>query len=223
MLITSFPEIEQILKERIKAIDYQSFEGICPGDCRKLFSECYGMCCSLYVGLTQEEADVLKKLAIEKAEEFRKIGVKLPEKVVVYDPQSNRNYLNKRRRSFGQLAGIVHTLLRRAHKNYPLTFKLFKDFTYTCVFSLDSGDCALQRLALAESHHPWYYKPLNCWKYPLSINNGILSVFDREVNPCFPCNQDNKSNGRAVEVLKEELAFLGKIIERDLISELNRD
>ncbi|MCP4651991.1 MAG: hypothetical protein GY858_01210 [Candidatus Omnitrophica bacterium] len=220
---TAFSEVEEVLKKRIKSIDYSAFNSECIGDCLMFFSQCFGMCCSLYVGITHQEAEVLKGLTIAKKEALTQIGVKLTSDVRVYDCEIDRYYLAKRRRKFFQLAGIIHTLIRRAKGRYPINFKLFKDFSHCCVFSLKDGSCALQHLAVTEGRHPWFYKPINCWKYPLSIDNGnVLTVFKKESNCCFPCNQESECEKPAIEALEKEIIFLGQIIERDLLGEIRK-
>ena len=220
MSCTAFEGVEKILKERVAKIDGKAFKETCIGNCGSLFHLCFGMCCSLYVGITPQEADVLNEVTFDKSKELKEAGFKHDSPVTVYDKKESRYYLGKRRRGFFQLAAIVHTLLRRAKGRYALKLGLFKDFSYTCVFTLPNGGCALQCLAQREGRHQWYYKPINCWKYPLSLDENILSIFDRKVNPCFPCNQETSHEVCALDALKEELAFLGQIVGRDLISEI---
>ncbi|WP_209444113.1 hypothetical protein, partial [Paenibacillus ihuae] len=44
-----------------------------------------------------------------------------------------------------------------------------------CVFSNDTGLCSLQAAATENDMHPWKYKPLACWVFPLSMENGLIS------------------------------------------------
>ena len=83
---------------------------------------------------------------------------------------------------------------------------------------MEDGSCALQKFGEAQGRHKWYYKPVNCWKYPLSIADGRLTLGDKTFYTYFPCNKNGPVP--AAEALSEELAFLGKIIGRDLLREI---
>jgi hypothetical protein len=51
-------------------------------------------------------------------------------------------------------------------------------FTQTsCVFTMESGECLLQRVATDHQLHPWYAKPCACWSFPIrgfDKTNGTL-------------------------------------------------
>ena len=211
--LTAFPKTEQILKQRIKEIDVELFKKTTIRSCSSLFTNCWGMCCSLIVGLTEEEAEVLTTLVKEKQSIFNEIGHKIPLEIIEDDSENNCRFLCRRKRPFSQLNKIIYALINFNRFN----LKLFQDLLYKCVFSMDDGACSLERIAQKEGKHRWYYKPINCWKYPLRIcDDGSLSVYDKKANPHFPCNRDNAEGLPASEALKEELQFFGDIIEQDL-------
>ena len=92
--------------------------------------------------------------------------------------------------------------------------------------------CGLQVLACRDGKHPWYYKPLSCWLLPIKISDSEIHLYDCASDPFrFPdydgfvsrifCGQTSDCGLPAAEVLKPELEFLGRILHRNLISEVN--
>lgn len=73
---TAFPKTEQNLKEFIAHIDVERFKKYPIPACSFHFKDCLGMCCSLRVAVTQEEAGVLARLAKERARDFEKMGLR---------------------------------------------------------------------------------------------------------------------------------------------------
>ena len=84
---------------------------------------------------------------------------------------------------------------------------------------------------MREGKHPWYYKPFTCWLHPIKLSESGIRLYDETSDPNKLPNYDGfvvrtfcgrtEAGGRpAVEVLKEELEFLGKLIGRDLIAEV---
>jgi len=99
-----------------------------------------------------------------------------------------------------------------------------------CAFLLEDGRCGLQVLSVQDGKHPWYYKPLTCWLQPIKISNAEIRLYDEKSDPFkFPdyggfvirtfCGRTSPDGLPAVEVLKEELEFLGKLLNRDLLTE----
>jgi hypothetical protein len=112
-------------------------------------------------------------------------------------------------------------------KNYPDHFN-----ETACVFLLDDGRCGLQVLSIQEGKHPWFYKPFTCWLQPIKLTDGEVRLYDEDSDPnklpgydgfvtrtC--CGQTETDGLPAAEILREELEFLGKLIGRDLLSELS--
>ena len=85
--------------------------------------------------------------------------------------------------------------------------------------------CVLQRLAVDEGRHPWFWKPISCWMHPLVLRPGDRPVLtlpggeDRFVS-CTHCGRAETEGERAGEVLREELEMLGKISGRDVGGEV---
>ncbi len=215
--LTVFPETEQKLKALITSIDTPCLRGELVPACSFLAKHCSGMCCSLPVMVTQEEAGILTRLQKEKEPEFKNMGLRLAGPVVLSDAQNQHRYLTKKRRNFFQMNRIVNYLIFREKKSVLPDFKILSRFAQTCVFSLKDGACALQHLSEREGLHKWYYKPVNCWKFPLSVENGRLTLPQRR-HTHFPCDQDPGVPIR--EGLKDELEFLGKILGRDILAEI---
>lgn len=215
--LTAFPETEQKLKAVITVIDTRRLKEELVPACSFLSRQCTGMCCSLPVMVTQEEASVLARLQNEKIREFEKMGLRLSEPAILVDSKNQHRYLAKKRRNFSQMNRVVDYLLFRGKKFHLPDFKVLSSFVRTCVFSLKDGACALQRLSEREGRHKWHYKPVNCWKFPLSIENGRLTLPQRR-NTRFPCDQN--TGVPVKEGLKDELGLLGKIIGRDILPEI---
>ena len=223
MSATAFPDIEEVLKSKIKKIDSKTFNEIKIGSCAKLFHQCFGMCCSLYVGITSQEKEVYEDLVKNKKHLFDSINIKLPKKIIATDTERNIFFIYKKHRGFKQLLNIILKILSSSDKFSILNMNLFRDFSHTCVFAMPDGTCSLQKIAELEGKHPWFYKPINCWKYPLKIDsNGVLSVYDTNVKTFFPCNMECNKNYRSWEVLKDEIEFLSQIIQIDILKKVKQ-
>lgn len=112
-----------------------------------------------------------------------------------------------------------------------------KHFPQTrCVFLDAEHRCVLQRLAVDEGRHPWFWKPVSCWMHPLLMRRGVdgrpvLTLARPGRDPaaadgypgfgaCTPCGMPVEGGRPAWEVLRGELELLGKIGGRDLVGEL---
>lgn len=106
-----------------------------------------------------------------------------------------------------------------------------------CVFLTDNHFCQLQKRALTEGRHPWYWKPFPCWLHPLGFRQDrmrrhrVLSLPTPQKDPaatasypgfasCTTCGRQDGEGQPAWQVLRAELAFLSEIGGRDLLSEL---
>lgn len=208
---TAFPETECGLKELVQHIDRESFQHFRVIPCAKLFSRCRGICCSTKVAVTPEEADVLSAVAQKRKEFFRNNGIRLPKKLFKIDAASGRKFIAKRRRSFAELYGIIHGFSNKEPSGTMLKF------TRTCVFACSDGNCSLQRLSKEENRHQWYYKPINCWKFPVSIDQGRLGLCQSWETAYFPCADKGEKSLPAKEGLKEEIDFLGCLLDQNIV------
>lgn len=178
---------------------------------------CRATCCHDGVYLSEEEAEGVGLLA-EKVAALD--GMLLPAEPVQSGSGGKRKTCTRpaRREEF-------------AH-DYP------KHFPETrCVFLDDHHRCGLQRLAMEEGRHPWFYKPLTCWIHPILIQNRgwdqrpLVTLPAPETDPqktpdypgfasCTHCGRPDQDGVAAAEALAPELKMLSRISGRDLLKEL---
>lgn len=104
-----------------------------------------------------------------------------------------------------------------------------------CVFLDEEHRCLLQRLAMDEGRHPWWWKPVSCWMHPLLLRRREGRPFltlaragqDPAVGPgypgfgsCTPCGMPAAGGDPAWRTLRGELELLGRLGGRDLVGEL---
>jgi hypothetical protein len=80
---------------------------------------------------------------------------------------------------------------------------------YGCVFLDSQGWCTLQKAAVAEGLHKWLLKPFFCVAYPITIQEGVLTVDDpqfTERTEC--CSRVVEGTVTPVEVCGEEIEFM---------------
>jgi hypothetical protein len=211
---TAFPQLEHNLKSLVATVDREGFRTQSAPACSSSFCARFGMCCSLVVAVTKEEAETIQAVVSKRPDFFKGSGCIIRGDIFRTEPRTGRRYLRSKRRSFKRLNAMIQDLISEKILDLGAFIKLLR----VCVFSMDDGCCALQKLSEAEGRHKWHYKPVNCWKYPLSIADGQLSLGDGHPGAYFPCSK--KGTIPAVEGLKEELEFLGEIIGRDLTGEI---
>lgn len=182
---------------------------------------CRGMCCYDGVYVSQESAAVISAIATKHGDFLAGLGMELPGQVIVEGEWA------------GKKSGLKTAVRPRAFsqtvEGYP---KHFADTA--CVFLTAEGLCALQLLSEHLGHHPWYYKPVKCWLHPITVDGGGPSVlilhsqktdpyrlphYDGFVSTIF-CGRTCLEGEPAYTVLAEELAFLSRIVGRDLLAEV---
>jgi hypothetical protein len=175
------------------------------------------MCCYGGVSVDDDTAEVLQRLSVERGSDFRAMGLTLPESVVTSSEWQG---------VVGNITALKPRPFRSLVAEYPAHFE-----ETACAFLLDDGRCGLQVLAEIDGKHPWYYKPFSCWLLPIKICNGKIHLFDYATDPFrFPdydgfisrtfCGRTADCGQPAAEVLKPELEFLGRLLHRDLIGEI---
>ncbi|MBN1493831.1 MAG: hypothetical protein JW938_06745 [Candidatus Omnitrophica bacterium] len=217
---TAFPKTEERLRTLIKVIDTDRLRKGGVLACSFTTEKCFGMCCSLKVAVTAEEAEILTRLACDHSSELYRLGCEIKGNVITIDRPTGRHRLLHRRRTFNEVNKIVFEMITRKGSTAKLNIRRLQKTMHACVFLLKDGACALQRLAEQFGRHKWYYKPINCWKYPLSIKNGTLTVPSTFKNNIFPCYRHDTTP--CYEALREELSFLGTMIGRDIVSEIKK-
>jgi hypothetical protein len=79
-----------------------------------------------------------------------------------------------------------------------------------CVFLDGKGLCTLQKLALLEGKDKWFYKPVYCVLFPLTVYEDALTIDDDHINRLKTCNK-NKNGMSIYEACKDELRhFFGE-------------
>jgi hypothetical protein len=178
---------------------------------------CRGMCCYDGASVDKATAEKIREIADDNRHRFSAMGLNLPHDVV------EKNEWNG---TVG-LKTTVRPFPFRSHvKDFPAHFN-----ETACVFLLDDGRCGLQVLSEQDGKHRWFYKPFTCWLQPIKLADGEVRLYDESSDPnklpgydgfvirtC--CGQTETQGQSAVEVLREELRFLGKLIGRDLLTEL---
>lgn len=214
MSYTAFPGVEERLRELITRIDVRAFREEGSPACAASSCRVFGLCCSLTVAVTAEEVCVITGLIDSRPDLFSMKGIRGQGRPFRTDPATGRKYIARQMRPFSRFHALVQALIADGIWDTGL----LKGFLRVCVFSMADGSCALQNASVALGRHKWYYKPVNCWKYPLDIANDALTLTGRAGAPFFPCRR-----GEAVPAekgLAEELAFLGKILGRDILREI---
>jgi hypothetical protein len=178
---------------------------------------CRGMCCYDGASVDAATAEKIQEIADQHRRRFSSIGLSLPDAVV------EKNEWNG---VVGAKTAVRPFSFRSRVKNFPEHFN-----ETACVFLLDDGRCGLQVLSEQDGKHPWFYKPFTCWLQPIKLTDTAIRLYDEDSDPnklpdydgfvIRTCCGRTESGGRpAAEVLREELEFLGKLIDRDLLSEL---
>lgn len=210
---SAFPETLRVLGESLAGlvVDDDALERPLS---RCDLGECAGTCCHDGVYLSGEEARVIRELVEGSRTDFEKLGLNLPEKVVVYG--------RWRDQFAGPKTATRPAPMREMAKNYPEHFPETR-----CVFLMSDSRCGLQVLATERGLDSWHFKPTTCWMHPLSITRGpggkpLLTLHDEERDPqkyddydgfvCQThCGRTCLGGLPAREVLSEEIAMVEKM------------
>ncbi len=212
--LTAFASAEAALVESCAAapVDGAAFR-------RKLsrcsLSNCHGTCCYDGVHVDDDTGTILQRLADQRADEFREMGLSLPDAVIVHEQWRGSDPAAKTAVKPFPFSSVV--------EDYPAHFN-----DTACVFLLDDARCGLQVLAERDGEHPWYYKPFSCWLHPISVSPSKITLPDDSTDPFrFPdydgfasktfCGRTCDGGQPAAEVLRAELEFLGRVLHRDIL------
>jgi hypothetical protein len=214
--LTAFREAEASLRARCRNASIQPAEFQ-----RKLsrcsLAACRGTCCYDGIAVDDDTAAVLERLATERAADFAEIGLQLPDTIIV-----NSEWRGVRSRK----TAVRPFPFRSLVADFPTHFN-----ETACVFLLGDGRCGLQAIAEKDGAHPWFYKPFACWLHPIKMTEAAIHLYDEASDPNrFPgydgfvcnthCGRTSACGSPAAEVLKDELDFLGRLLDRDLGSEV---
>ena len=217
--LTAFPDDERTLLRRMAGgrVEAQSFRRPVS---RCDISTCRGMCCYDGVYVSQDSARVIERVAKEHAGFFTSLGLQLPEEVIVEG--------NWPRKTGGLKTAVAPRAFSGTVAGFPPHFK-----DTACVFLTGDGRCSLQMLSVHLGRHSWYYKPVKCWMHPITLEGeegAVLVLHSDRTDPYrFPgydgfvsrifCGRTCPGGAPASVVLAEELAFLSRIVGRDLLVE----
>ncbi len=218
--LTAYAADEDEVRRRLtrNAVDVGSFSRPLK---RCEIADCQGTCCHDGVYVSQEAAVVLEEIARRHADFLAGLGLDLPGRVIV-----EGGWPYKR----GSLKTAVWPRpLSQNVQGYPAHFG-----DTACVFLTPDARCALQVLSAHLGRHPWYYKPINCWLYPIILDDkeeARLVLYNYETDPIrLPgydgfvsqtfCGRTNPGGEPASRVLGEELRFLSQIVGWDLLGEV---
>jgi tetratricopeptide (TPR) repeat protein len=95
-----------------------------------------------------------------------------------------------------------------------------------CVFADDDGLCTLQKAATDLNFHPWKFKPMACWAFPLRLENNSIVGPPKEceedpdyVDETFPgytkyvrCGRHDNDGISWVDVYRQEILELERVI-----------
>jgi hypothetical protein len=179
---------------------------------------CRGTCCYDGASVDDDTAEVVQQLSSVRASDFASMGLVLPREVVETSEWKGK---------VGKKTATRKFPFRSLVKDYPPHFN-----ETACVFLLDDGRCGLQILSEKDGKHPWYYKPFTCWLQPIKISDSGIHLYDEATDPFkfsdydgfvskTHCGRTSVCGAPAAEVLKQELGFLGKLLDRDLLAEMN--
>ncbi|MDP3149870.1 MAG: DUF3109 family protein [Ignavibacteria bacterium] len=95
-----------------------------------------------------------------------------------------------------------------------------------CTFLDKNGLCVIQALAINEGKHPWDYKPVYCYLFPITVFEKTLTLDDEHIDRLKQCNRSNENGTTIIDFCKAELIrFLGeegyKELEANRIDYLN--
>jgi hypothetical protein len=211
--LTAFPGTEKWLRETCAdaELDMPAFR-------RRLarcdLSGCRGMCCYDGVYVHNDTAEMLRQISQSRRADFEESGIRLPPEIITEGVWRDG--------SSGLKTTTKRTQFRGTVRDFPGHF----DDT-SCVFHMDDGRCSLQTLSAKDDRHPWFYKPLTCWLFPISISPERITVYNEATDPYrYPdydgfasrtfCGRTSVLGRPAYEVLQPELELLGRILGRDL-------
>ncbi|MFT4176131.1 MAG: DUF3109 family protein [Luteolibacter sp.] len=205
-------ELELARQIREATIDYEAFEmplKLCE------LTKCRATCCHDGVLLEKDEMAIIGDVIESRCERLAGYG---------WNPETYLTEENGQGRS-------VTLENPDPPEHFPPHFPKTR-----CVFLDGEHRCVLQRLAMDEGRHPWWWKPVSCWMHPLILVPGrrgerpLLTLARPGRDPsakrnypgfasCTPCGMEADGGSPAHEVLQSELRLLGEISGRDLVAE----
>lgn len=216
----AFGELQAELGRQIHeaALDHEAFAmplKVCE------LATCRATCCHDGAILSGEESEVIREVVEARRERLASYGWTAD---ACLAREGNRDRTVTVPAGDGQLAA-----------DFPAHFPRTR-----CVFLDAEHRCVLQRLAMDEGRHPWWWKPVSCWMHPLLLRarerggRPVLTVAREDNDPAAkpghpgfgsftPCGMPCEGGEPAWRTLRGELELLGRIGARDLVAELGGD
>ncbi|MBT8044160.1 MAG: DUF3109 family protein [Verrucomicrobiae bacterium] len=221
---TAYQRTAEVLRDQLREalIDHESFDQKVKA-CE--LERCRATCCHDGVYLSDEEAEGVRAMVNEHAEQLAGYGLTLPDDPVVETRGGRSVKTATRNADQGELADDFP-------EHFPKT---------RCVFLDREGRCGIQRLSVEQGRHQWFDKPLTCWIHPILIMlanrhraRPLLTLVSPENDPqkregypgfssCTHCGRPDADGKKARQVLAAELEMLGRLSGRDILGELNAE
>lgn len=180
---------------------------------------CEALCCYTGAVLSDQEETTITEIIANHADSLKEWLPHLPdtpcEKVRLYGTNTI-------------------SLMTKVHPhNYRQ--ELPEHFNHTrCVFADEGGQCGLQRLAIRQEKHMWWYKPLECWLHPIKLITDpkpMITIPTEANDPYYTggypgftaftsCGKVTADGEPGYKIFFQELEALGTLLERDLIGEI---
>ena len=212
----AFASLQQELARQMReaCVDHEAFAiplKICE------LAECRATCCHDGVFLEPEEREVIAEVVESHAERLAEYGWQPPE---IFQRMEGGRWKS------------VTLPDESPGASFPAHFPKTR-----CVFLDTERRCVLQRLAIDEGHHPWFWKPVSCWMHPILLKPGrrgerpLLTLATPGNDPAAhsgypgfsaftPCGMPCEGGPPARQTLAAELDLLGSLAGRDVCGEL---
>ncbi|MBB5350212.1 hypothetical protein HNR46_000436 [Haloferula luteola] len=217
--LTAYPGLEKELARQLREaeLDHEVFSlplKVCE------LSRCRATCCHDGALLEPEESRAIREVMTARRGLLASYGWDHP------DPLTHGG---GRERTVTLPAGLSE-LAEEFPAHFPKTRCVFLDAEHRCV---------LQRLAVDDGRHPWFWKPVSCWMHPLLLRprerggRPVLTLAQAGNDPAAgpdypgfgsqtPCGMVCEGGPPARVTLHMELECLSVISGRDLVGELTR-
>ncbi|BCU76739.1 hypothetical protein [Luteolibacter sp. LG18] len=213
----AFTSLQQELARQVREarVDHEAFAmplKICE------LAECRATCCHDGVFLEPEEREIIGEVIGSHADQLARYGWEAPE---IFQRLPDGRWKSVTLPDDAPAAAFP------AH--FPKTRCVFLDAEHRCV---------LQRLAMDEGRHPWFWKPVSCWMHPVILKPGrrgerpVLTLATPDHDPAAhpgypgfsaftPCGMSCGGGPPARQTLRAELELLGELADREVTGELD--
>lgn len=177
-------------------------------------AECQGMCC--YGGVSPEQAEIAVIKQATKAHRafFREAGLDITDMPFTHTADNQ----------------VRTDIAPFAYASLPAHF----DHT-ACALRDAQGRCTLQLLGARLGEDAWWFKPLTCWLFPISLTDAedrpCITIHTERSDPVksghYPgftahtrCGAEHPGGIEGHRLFRDELGALSELLGRDLLKEL---